>query len=110
MTDFDTELEFATKLESEDRVIVYAKLSRGFSIPTPGGSYNPDWAIAFEDPKTAARHIYFVAETKASMMEEGLRAGELQRIECATRFFDDVVEEVRYEKIDGYNKLLDLIS
>jgi len=110
VTDSDTELEFATKLEGEDRVIVYAKLPRGFVIPTPGGNYNPDWAIAFEDPKTAEKHIYFVAETKGSMMEEDLRAGELQRIECATRFFDNVVNEVRYEKIDGYDKLIDLIS
>ena len=109
VTDSDAELEFATKLEGEDRVVVYAKLPRSFTIPTPGGSYNPDWAIAFKDPKTAAKYIYFVAETKGSMKDEDLRAGELQRIECASRFFD-VVDEVRYEKIDGYDKLIDLIS
>ena len=110
VTDSETERAFATKLEGTDRVIVYAKLPRGFTIPTLGGSYNPDWAIAFEDTKTLARHIYFVAETKGSMMKEDLRTGEAQRIECATRFFVDVVEGVRYEKIDGYDKLIELIT
>lgn len=110
VTDSDTELEFAAKLEGEDRVVVYAKLPRGFVIPTPGGSYNPDWAIAFENPKTAAKHIFFVAETKGSMLDEDLRTGELQRIECASRFFDDVVDGVLYEKIDGYDRLISLIT
>ncbi len=41
---------------------VYAKLPRGFTIPTPSGSYNPDWAIAIE--QGGVRQIYFVAETK----------------------------------------------
>ncbi|MFM9377290.1 hypothetical protein [Gordonia sp. VNK21] len=27
----------------------YAKLSRGFFIPTPVGHYNPDWVIAFTE-------------------------------------------------------------
>ena len=110
VTDSDTELAFATKLEGEDRVVVYAKLPRGFVIPTPGGDYNPDWAIAFENQATGTRYIYFVAETKGSMKDENLRTGELQRIQCATQFFDDVVDDVRYEKIDGYDELIDLIS
>ena len=110
MTDSDTELAFATKLEGEDRVVVYAKLPRGFVIPTPGGDYNPDWAIAFEDQAAGTKHIYFVAETKGSMLDEDLRPGERQRIECATQFFDDVVADVRYEKIDGYDELMNLIT
>ena len=30
-------------------MVVYAKLPRGFLIPTPVGDYNPDWAISFKE-------------------------------------------------------------
>lgn len=42
----------------------YAKLPRGFLIPTPVGDYNPDWAISFKEG--SVKHIYFVAETKGT--------------------------------------------
>ena len=41
------EMRFAGDLEKADEVVVYAKLPRGFQIPTPVGNYSPDWAIAF---------------------------------------------------------------
>src|SRR3546814_5376704 len=37
--------DFAEALEASAEVVVYAKLPRGFLIPTPVGDYNPDWAI-----------------------------------------------------------------
>ena len=37
----------STELDTSNEVVVYAKLPRGFFIPTPVGDYNPDWAIAF---------------------------------------------------------------
>ena len=53
------------ELDNSEEVVVYAKLPRGFLIPTPVGDYNPDWAISFKE--SSVRHIYFVAETKGSM-------------------------------------------
>lgn len=50
------------------KVCVYAKLPRGFHIPTPVGNYSPDWTIAFYEG--TVKHIFFVAETKETM--EGL--------------------------------------
>ena len=41
------------------------EVTRKFSIATPFGNYNPDWAIAFREG--SVKHIYFVAETKGSM-------------------------------------------
>ncbi|WP_418985975.1 hypothetical protein [Agathobaculum butyriciproducens] len=41
------ELQFAEGLNNADKVCVYAKLPRGFLIPTPVRNYSPDWAIAF---------------------------------------------------------------
>ena len=35
-------------MDLDDKVAVYAKLPRGFQIPTPVGNYAPDWAICFK--------------------------------------------------------------
>ena len=63
-----------------DEVVVYAKLPRGFFIPTPVGDYNPDWAIAFEEG--TVKHVYFVAETKGSLSEMELRPAEKAKIDA----------------------------
>ena len=52
------EKRFAGDLDNADEVCDYAKLPRGFAIPTPVGNYSPDWAIAFYEGKV--KHIYFV--------------------------------------------------
>jgi type III restriction enzyme len=48
VTDSKVERQFVTELDTGSEVVVYAKLPRGFFIPTPVGDYNPDWAIAFQ--------------------------------------------------------------
>ena len=99
---------FAARLDAADEVIVYVKLPRGFTIPTPGGSYNPDWAIALE--MAGERQIFFVAETKGSMMAEDLRRAEEQNIDSAAAYFRDVADKVTYRKIDGYDALLAAVT
>ena len=71
ITDSKVEREFVKELDSSTEVVVYAKLPRGFLIPTPVGHYNPDWAISFKEG--SVKHIYFVAETKGSMSSMELR-------------------------------------
>ena len=56
-----TERKFVQDLDIAEEVCVYAKLPRGFAIPTPVGNYSPDWAIAFREG--TVKHIYFIAET-----------------------------------------------
>jgi len=41
ITDSKTERTFVTELDTSSEVVVYAKLPKGFSIPTPVGNYNP---------------------------------------------------------------------
>jgi type III restriction enzyme len=108
-TDSKIERAFAENLDTSAEVTVYAKLPRGFSIPTPVGDYNPDWAIAFEDGKV--KHIYFIAETKGSMSSLELPEIEKARIECAKKFFAKISsDQVKYEMIDGYEKLMTLVN
>ena len=49
---------FAESLEKANEVKIYAKLPRGFQIPTPVGNYAPDWAIVFNEGMV--KHIYFM--------------------------------------------------
>jgi type III restriction enzyme len=46
--DFGVERGFAEQLELNESVKVYAKLPGWFRVPTPLGTYNPDWAVLVE--------------------------------------------------------------
>ena len=103
------ERKFAERLDSEHDVVVYAKLPKGFSIPTPVGNYSPDWAIAFREG--SVKHIYFIAETKGSMDSLMLKPIEQAKINCAKRLFNDIsTSQVRYDAVDSYEKLLSVIN
>ena len=88
---------------------MYAKLPKAFSIPTPVGNYNPDWAISFKEG--SVKHIYFVAETKGSMSSMQLRQIEHSKIECARKFFEKITsDQVKYDVVDTYGKLMQLVN
>ena len=108
--DSDTEKNFAMDLDrATDEVCVYAKLPRGFKIPTPVGDYSPDWAIAFYEGKV--KYIYFVAETKGSMDSMQLKGAEKAKIDCAKRLFSMINDgEVHYDVVDTYQHLMDIVS
>lgn len=108
-TDSKNERTFVTELDKSTEVVVYAKLPRGFFIPTPVGNYNPDWAIAFEEGKV--KHIYFVAETKGSMSSMELRKIEECKIDCARKFFAGVTtDQVKYEVVSNYAQLMSIVK
>ena len=113
LTDSDIERKFVKELDTASEVVVYAKLPRGFLIPTPVGDYNPDWAIAFKEG--TVKHVYFVAETKGSMSTMELRKIEETKIACARKFFDQLTrkytpENVKYDVVDSFDKLMDLVK
>lgn len=107
------EREFAEALEASEEVVVYAKLPRGFLIPTPVGDYNPDWAIAFREG--SVKHIYFVAETKGSLASMDLRGIEQTKIGCARKFFEEMnrrmaPENVRYDVVTDFEGLMGVVK
>jgi type III restriction enzyme len=83
--DSTTERDFADALEKNDAIKLYAKLPGGFKVPTPLGSYNPDWAVLVEEDST--QHVYFVVETKSSLFTDDLRDKESAKIECGKAHF-----------------------
>ena len=113
VTDSNIEREFVKELDASNEVVVYAKLPRGFLIPTPVGDYNPDWAISFKEG--AVKHIYFVAETKGSISSMDLREIEKTKIKCARKFFDGMnrrfaPENVKYDVVDSFGKLMEVVK
>jgi type III restriction enzyme len=103
------ERKFAEELDNADEVVVYAKLPRGFYIPTPVGNYSPDWAIAFN--RDAVKHVYFVAETKGSLSNLQINPIEKSKIDCAERLFKTMSNsKVKYGKVTNYTDLFSLIQ
>lgn len=83
--DSNTERDFADALEKNDAIKVYAKLPGWFKVPTPLGSYNPDWAVLVE--QDGDERLYFVVETKSSLFTDDLRDKESAKIECGKAHF-----------------------
>jgi len=112
VTDSKIEREFVTELDTSHEVAVYAKLPRGFFIPTPVGDYNPDWAIAFTEG--SVKHVYFVAETKGSLSTLQIKGVEDAKIECARKFFASLGEkngnDVTYDVVTDYTELMQLVT
>ncbi|WP_433540396.1 type III restriction-modification system endonuclease [Streptosporangium sandarakinum] len=112
VTDSKVERAFVTELDASNEVVVYAKLPRGFFIPTPVGDYNPDWAIAFNEG--TVKHVYFVAETKGSLSSMQLRGIEKAKIECARKFFAELNHKndgnVTYDVVSDYSQLMQLVG
>ena len=84
---YDSEIEksFADQLEKNTAVKVYAKLPGWFTVPTPLGTYNPDWAVLVD--RDDGERLYFVVETKASLFSSDLRNAESAKIECGKAHF-----------------------
>ena len=102
------ERKFAEALDSADEVEVYAKLPRGFYIPTPVGNYSPDWAIAFKEG--TVQHIYFVAETKGTNSSLEIKPIEKAKIQCAGKLFAKLSGgEVRYGQVKDYGSLMNIV-
>ncbi|HHY82022.1 MAG TPA: type III restriction endonuclease subunit R, partial [Clostridiales bacterium] len=103
--DSANEERFAKSFENNSKVKLYAKLPGWFTIPTPLGSYNPDWAILIDaDGKDK---LYFVLETKADIMFEALRPTESAKIECGKKHFKALGTEVGFEDIDSFEEFIE---
>ena len=102
------ERRFVKSLDSSQDVFIYAKLPKGFFIPTPVGHYSPDWAIVFHEG--TVRHIYFVAETKGTMDSLNLRPIEKAKIDCAKKLFSTLSNgAITYDHVDDFQQLMNKV-
>lgn len=83
LSESQPERAFAHDCSVEERVKLFFKLPSQFKIPTPLGTYNPDWAVVFHGDS----RVYFVAETKSSTVEKDRRTNENLQISCGRKHF-----------------------
>ena len=101
------EADFADQLEKNAAIKVYAKLPGWFRVPTPLGSYNPDWAVLVDSD--AGERLYLVVETKGSRFADDLRSTESARIACGKAHFSALgvgKSPARYEVATSVEELL----
>lgn len=108
--DSDIEREFAKKLDANEDVKVFAKLPEWFKIPTPLGTYNPDWAIVVE--KDGRKRLYFVVETKGTDLFDELPPPQQAKIKCGEAHFAALAEDgIRFRApIANYDRFDDFVN
>ena len=92
--DSNFERDFAEFADNDDEVVCFLKLPAFYQIPTPIGTYNPDFGVVLR-----RRHLrdgeeaefYFVVETKGTNEladKKAFRESEVYKIKCAMKHFD----------------------
>jgi len=89
--DSETEAAFARDMETNRNVKLYAKLPGWFTVPTPLGRYNPDWAVLIEGDDGGER-LYLVVETKGGLFPDAMREQEHAKTACGKAHFNALRE------------------
>jgi type III restriction enzyme len=95
--DSEVERQFVQGLETNNCVLCYVKLPGWFTVPTPVGEYNPDWALVWQDRDAHGSPdgkpvLYLVRETKSTHDLDALRPDESRKIKCGVKHFRDALE------------------
>ena len=108
--DSDIEREFAERLDANEDVKVFAKLPDWFKIPTPLGTYNPDWAILVE--KDGCNRLYFVVETKGTDLFGQLPPPQQAKIRCGEAHFAALGKDMVtfHAPVASYDRFDDLVN
>ena len=79
-----------------------------FKIDTPLGSYNPDWAVLVNQDDE--EKLYFVVETKGSILGELLRPSEKAKIDCGREHFKALEVPVKFMVADNFETFMDQVA
>ncbi len=106
---FDSEIEkkFVEDLEKREDVKLYVKLPGWFTVSTPIGEYNPDWAIVLEkknEDEKVEDVLYLIRETKDTLNLDELRPDEKRKIIAGKRHFKEALK-VDYKVITNSKEL-----
>lgn len=101
LSESDVESQFAHDCSVDPRVKFFFKLPSRFKIPTPLGTYNPDWAVVLQDDS----RVYFVAETKSTTVRANRRPSENLQILCGRKHFS-LKEDVVFMDVTSLRELI----
>jgi type III restriction enzyme len=90
--DSEVERAFAKDLDARPDVKMFLKLPAWFTVPTPVGDYNPDWAIVMENRDAHGVQkgkdlLYLVRETKDEKWPDSARPDERRKVLCGEAHF-----------------------
>ncbi|MCG4282295.1 restriction endonuclease [Lacticaseibacillus saniviri] len=103
VTDSEVEREFARSAEKDENVKFYVKLPDWFTIRTPLGPYNPDWALLYEEDDK--QELYFVVETKGDISSEQLRPHEYAKIKSGEKHFQAISTDIKFRRLSRESDL-----
>ena len=109
--DSEIEREFAEGLNASEEVKVFAKLPSWFTIDTPLGSYNPDWAVLVKKSDVEEERLFFVVETKGEVLfDKALRPMETAKITCGKAHFKALGTNVVFEKASSFGTFMGTVG
>ncbi|PKV75887.1 type III restriction-modification system endonuclease [Pontibacter ramchanderi] len=100
------EANMAQHFENSANVKVYAKLPAWFKIDTPLGTYNPDWAVLWDND--GEEKLYFVVETKGALSWEFLRPTEKAKIECGRKHYKALSDDIGFTVAESFESFSDV--
>lgn len=106
-TDSAVESRLVREMERNQNIRLYAKLPAAFKIATPLGPYNPDWVVLWA--KENEKRLYFVMESKGSLLESQLRAAESAKIECGRKHFESLGTGVNFAEVRSVEDLAERV-
>ncbi|MHB8186439.1 MAG: restriction endonuclease, partial [Dermatophilaceae bacterium] len=92
------------QLDDNKKVKYFMKLPAWFTVDTPVGTYNPDWAIVFDD----VQRVYLVRETKSTLDADQRRHDENVKINCAHRHFEAI--KVDYAVTTSVESMIEAVT
>jgi type III restriction enzyme len=96
--DSAVEQQLAKDMNASDAIRVFAKLPKKFTVTTPLGTYNPDWAVVRETEE--GQQVYLVSESKGDLLN--LRDAETAQIKCGAAHFKALkVDFVKAKNLAG---------
>lgn len=100
--DSGIEKDFAQDMENDVNCKMFVKLPKWFTIDTPLGKHNPDWAIVRSE--NDIDKLYFIIETKGSKYELDRRVSENDKIKCAKKHFLALDSDIEYRVSTNYHE------
>ena len=104
VTDSKVELEFVRDLELNEEISFFIKLPNWFTIKTPLGPYNPDWAIVATN--NDIQKLYFIIETKGTTNAAQLKPNEFGKILSGKKHFKALDTGVTFKKATQLKEIL----
>ena len=96
------EKPFAKALDDDPDVKMFFKIPERFTIETPIGTYNPDWAIYLD--RDGEKKLFFVLETKGTIDLFGLRTSEQLKIHCGKEHFKALENDIEMKVARNWNE------